>query len=329
VDLRPLGNSDLAITSIGLGTWAIGGGDWVLGWGPQNDGDSLKTIRRAVELGINWIETAAVYGLGHAETVIARALRAIPPHERPHVFTTCSLVWDELGNVAHSLEPRSIRREAEASLRRLATDTIDLYQIGWPTWPKSPPGHNPGSIEAAWETLASLKREGKIRFIGVSNCDPLQLTRLQRIAPVTTLQTRYSLLSRGAEDRTLPFCRDHGIDVLAYSPMHSGLLTGAMTPERVKALPHNDWRRGSPDFQEPFLSCALTLSDRLRAIADRHARTPGEVAIAWTLRHPTVTAAVVGARRSDQVDAIIGASTLRLATTEIESLDVSCPLARS
>jgi aryl-alcohol dehydrogenase-like predicted oxidoreductase len=327
VDRRTLGHSDLTITSIGLGTWAIGGGDWVLGWGPQKDADSVTTIRRAVELGINWIETAAVYGLGHSETLIARALREIPQRERPHVFTMCSLVWDELGNVAHSLEPRSIRREAEASLRRLDIDTIDLYQIGWPIWPKSPPGHDPGSLEAAWDTMASLKREGKVRFIGVSNCDRHQLTRLQRIAPVTSLQTRYSLLSRDVEDRTLPFCQDRRLGVLACSPMHSGLLTGTMTPERVKALPHNDWRRRSPDFQEPFLSCALRVNDRLRAVAGRYARTPGEVAIAWTLRHPAVTAVVVGARRPDQVDTMIGATTLRLATTEIESLDVSCPLA--
>ena len=326
MDLKTLGPSDLAITPIGLGTWAIGGGDWVFGWGPQKDDESLETIRRAVALGVNWIDTAAVYGLGHAETLIARGLRDVPRRERPYVFTTCSLVWDELGNVAHSLEPQSLRREAEASLRRLDVDAIDLYQIGWPVWPNSPPGHNNWSLEEAWATLASLKREGKVRFIGVSNCDGDQLARLQDIAPVTNLQTRYSLLSREVEQRTLPFCRDNNIGVLAYSPMHSGLLTGTMTPERVKALPHNDWRRRSPYFQEPMLSCALKLNDRLRELAVRHARTSGEIAIAWTLRHPAVTAVAVGARRPVQVDAMIGAATLRLATNDMEGLDISCTL---
>jgi aryl-alcohol dehydrogenase-like predicted oxidoreductase len=328
VDLRTLGRSDLAITTIGLGTWAIGGGDWVLGWGPQRDADSLTAIRRAVDLGINWIDTAAVYGLGHSEKLIARALRDIPPAQRPHIFTMCSLVWDELGNVAHSLEPQSLRREAEASLRRLDVEAIDLYQIGWPVWPKSPPGHNPGSLEDAWATLASLKREGKVRFIGVSNCNHDQLARLQKIAPVTSLQTRYSLLCRDIEDETLPFCQSHGIGVLAYSPMHSGLLSGTMTAGRVKALPHNDWRRSSPHFQEPILTCVLILNDRLRAVAARYARTSGEVAIAWTLRHPAVTAVAVGARRPDQVDAMIGAGALRLTPDDLSGLDVSCQLQR-
>lgn len=329
MDRRTLGRSDLAITRIGLGTWAIGGGDWVLGWGPQKDADSLAAIRRAVELGINWIDTAAVYGLGHAETMIARALRDIPQNERPYVFTACSLVWDELGNVAHSLEPQSIRREAEASLRRLDVEAIDLYQIGWPVWTKSPPGHNPGSLEEAWATLATLKREGKVRFIGVSNCDRDQLARLQRIAPVTSLQTRYSLLSRDAENQTFPFCQGHDIGVLACSPMHSGLMSGTMTADRVKALPHNDWRRRSPYFHEPMLSCALTYNDRLRAAAARYGRTSGELAVAWVLRHPAVTAVAVGARRPDQVDAVIGAGTLRLANSDIEALDVSCQFLRS
>lgn len=328
MDLKTIGPSDLAITAIGLGTWAIGGSDWEFGWGPQKDDDSLATIRRAVDLGINWIDTAAVYGLGHAETVIARALRDIPHGERPYVFTTCSLVWDELGNVVHSLEPQSLRREAEASLRRLEVDVIDLYQIGWPAWPQSPPRHNPGSLEEAWDTLASLKREGKVRFIGVSNCDRDQLARLQRIAPVTSLQTRYSLLSRNIEYETLPFCQSHDVGVLAYSPMHSGLLSGTMTEDRVKALPHNDWRRKSTHFQEPILSCALKFNDRLRAVGTRYARTAGEVAIAWTLRHPAVTGVAVGARRPDQVNAMIGAGALRLTTDDLSGLDMSCPLAR-
>ena len=326
MDLRRLGSSDLTLTPVGLGTWAIGGGDWVLGWGPQTNSDSVTTVRRAIDQGINWIDTAAVYGLGQSETLIARALHEIPRNERPYVFTTCSLVWDELGNVAHSLDPYSLRREAEASLRRLDVDVIDLYQLGWPMWPKSPPDQNPESLEAAWDTLSELKREGKVRFIGVSNCDRDQLARLQRIAPVTSLQTRYSLLSRNVEAETFPFCQSHDIGVLAYSPMHSGLLSGMMTADRVNAMPHNDWRRRSPHFQEPILSCALKLTDRLRTVAVRYARTAGEVAIAWTLRHPAVTAVAVGARRPDQVDAMLGAGTLRLTTDDVKGFEVPCSL---
>lgn len=321
---RTLGHSDLTITAIGLGAWAIGGGDWILGWGPQKDTESLATIRRAIDWGINWIDTAAVYGLGHSETMVARALRDVPRRERPYVFTKCSLVWDELGNVSHSLEPRSIRREAEASLRRLDVDCIDLYQIGWPVWPNSDSGRDRGSLEQAWETLAALQREGKARFIGVSNCDVDQLVRLRQMAPITSLQTPCSLLRHEVDDRRLPFCERHDIGIIACSPMQSGLLTGTMTRNRLAALPHNDWRRRSPDFQEPILSRALGLIDRLRRIGIRHGRSPAEVAIAWALHHPAVTAASVGARQPHQVDEVVGAAEIQLTTSEIDELELPC-----
>ncbi len=310
---------------MGLGAWALGGADWMWGWGPQADADSIATIRRAVEWGINWIDTAAVYGLGHSEALIARALSDIPRRERPYIFTACGLVWDDLGNVSHSLQSASIRKQAEASLRRLAIDCIDVYQIGWPTWPHSPRGHDPGSLEDAWETMAAMQREGKARFIGVANCDFDQLTRLGRIARVTCLQARYSLLRREIEARTLPFCKTREIGVLASSPLQSGLLAGKMTPDRISLLPHNDWRRKSPHFQEPMFSEAVKLVDRLRAIGARHMRTPAEVAIAWTLHNPAITATLVGARRPDQIDEIIGAASFQLSAGEIDELEHANP----
>ena len=323
MERRTLGNSDLTIAPIGLGAWAIGGGDWIFGWGPQNDAESLATIRRAIDCGINWIDTAAVYGLGHSETIVARALRDIPRRERPYIFTKCSLVWDDLGNVSHSLKPPSIRREAEASLRRLDVDCIDLYQIDWPVWPNSPSGHDPGSLEGAWETMAALQREGRARFIGVSNCDADQLARLQPIAPITTLQAPYSLMRREIEDGTLPFCARHNIAVIGYSPMQSGLLVGKMTADRINGLPHNDWRHRSPDFQEPTLTRALRLVEQLRAVGARHARTPGEVAIAWTLHNPAVSGAIVGARRPHQVDEIVGAAGLGLTAEDLAEIELA------
>jgi aryl-alcohol dehydrogenase-like predicted oxidoreductase len=323
VERRTLGHSDLTITAIGLGAWAIGGGDWVLGWGPQQDAASLATIRRAVDWGINWIDTAAAYGLGHSETIVARALRDIPRRERPLVFTKCGLVWDDLGNVSHSLEPQSIRRQAEASLRRLAVECIDLYQIGWPVWPDGP-AHDDDRLEEAWDTMASLQCEGKARFVGVSNCDVNQLARLCRIAPIVSLQTPWSLLRHAPADCRLSFCADHDIGVIACSTMQSGLLTGRMTRDRIAALPHNDWRHRSPDFQEPILSQAMGLIDRLRSIGLRHAQTPGEVAIAWALHNPVVTAASVGARHPHQVDHVVGGSELQLTAEEIDELECEC-----
>jgi aryl-alcohol dehydrogenase-like predicted oxidoreductase len=319
---RTLGNSTLDITTIGLGAWAIGG-EWRFGWGPQDDAESIATIRRAVERGINWIDTAPAYGLGHSETVVGRALREIPPGDRPYVFTKCSLVWDEHGNVTHSLRPQSIRKEVEGSLRRLETERIDLYQIHWPLWPGAQEAYDPGSLEDAWDTLAALRREGKLAHIGASNFDEDQLGRVQKIEQPASLQPPYSLLRREVEERLLPFCRKHGIGVIPYSPMQSGLLTGKMTRERIASLPEGDWRRGSRFFQEPMLTRALALVERLRDIGARHGRSPGEVAIAWTLHHPAITAAIVGARRPDQVDEIIGAGTLRLSDEEASDLERS------
>ena len=320
---RQLGKSALHLTPIGLGAWAIGG-EWRFGWGPQDDAASIATIHRAIERGINWIDTAAVYGVGHSEEVVGRALRDVPRGERPYVFTKCSLVWDENRNVSHNLSPPSIRREIEASLRRLQTDRIDLYQIHWPAWPSSPPGHDSGgSIEDAWSTLVALKQEGKAAFIGVSNFDVAQLKRIQRIETPTSLQPPYSMLRPEIEQDALPFCLEHSIGVIPYSPMQSGLLTGRMTRERLAALPAGDWRRGSRFFQEPMLSKAFTLVDPLRAIAEKHGRTPGEVAIAWTLRHPAITAAIVGARNPSQIDELVGALTFRLTADEAKALDAA------
>lgn len=320
--LRRLGNSTLELTPIGLGAWAIGG-EWRFGWGPQDDADSIATIRRAIERGINWIDTAAIYGLGHSEEVVGKALRDIPPGDRPYVFTKCSLVWDEARNTSHNLRAQSIRGEVEQSLRRLQAERIDLYQIHWPVWPASPQGHDPGSFEEAWATLTTLRDEGKVAFIGVSNFDVAQLKRISRIETPTNLQPPYSMLRPEIEQDVLPFCLDNNIGVIPYSPMQSGLLTGTMTRERIASLPEGDWRRNNRFFQEPLLSKAMALVDRLRVIADKHGRRPGEVAIAWTLRHPAITATIVGARKPQQVDELIGAATFRLSAEEIEELDAA------
>jgi aryl-alcohol dehydrogenase-like predicted oxidoreductase len=318
---RTLGNSSLQITTVGFGAWAIGGGGWIFGWGPQDDSASIATIRRAVSRGLNWIDTAAVYGLGHSETVVARALREIPRAERPYVFTKCSLVWDAQRNVTHSLRPESIRQECEASLRRLEVDRIDLYQIHWPTWAAAPAGADTGRIEDAWQTLEDLRREGKVWHIGVSNFDADELARAHAIAPITSLQPPYSLLRRDIEDRVLPFCREHGIGVIVYSPMQSGLLTGRMTRERVAAFPEDDWRRKASWFQEPKLSRALQVADLLGEIGRAHGRAAGDVAIAWTLRHPAVTAAIVGARTPEQIDELADAGSLTLSDAEVALID--------
>ena len=316
---RPLGKSTLQLTPIGLGAWAIGG-EWRFGWGPQDDTASVATIRRAIERGLNWIDTAAIYGLGHSEEIVGKALQTIPRHERPYVFTKCSLVWDDAGNTWHSLDPQSIRREAEASLRRLQVERIDLYQIHWPVWPASPEGHDPGSIEEAWAALTKLRDEGKVAFIGVSNFDVAQLTRISRIEVPTSLQPPYSMLRPEIEREILPYCLQNNIGVIPYSPMQSGLLTGKMTRERLASLPEGDFRRSSRFFQEPMFSKAMSLVERLRAVAEQHGRTPGEAAIAWTLRHPAITATIVGARNPQQVDELIGAATFRLTAQDLEAL---------
>jgi len=310
----------MELTPTGLGAWAIGG-EWQFGWGPQDDAESIRTIRRAVERGMNWIDTAAVYGLGHSEDVVGRALQEMPAADRPYVFTKCSLAWDAAGKVFHSLQASSIRQEVEGSLRRLQTERIDLYQIHWPAWPSSPAGfQSPGSVEEAWQTLAALQREGKVSWIGVSNFDVANLRRIQSIALPTSLQPPYSLLRREIEQEILPFCLEHHIGVIPYSPMQSGLLTGKMTRERVAALPAGDFRRNNRFYQEPQLTRGLALADRLREIGERHGRTAGEVAIAWVLANPAITAVIVGARRPDQVDELARAGEFRLSTDELAEL---------
>jgi aryl-alcohol dehydrogenase-like predicted oxidoreductase len=308
---KRLGNSDLFITPIGFGAWAIGGAGWQFAWGVQEDSDSIAAIHEALDAGINWIDTAAVYGLGHSEEVVARALEGM--NNRPFVFTKCSMVWNDRREISRSLKAESIRRECEASLRRLRAEAIDLYQVHWPDPDEE--------IEEGWATLAALKQEGKVRYIGVSNFNVAQMKRAQAIAPITSLQPRYSLLHREIEDEILTYAAQQNIGVIAYSPMASGLLTGAMTRERIAGLPIDDWRKRSPDFQEPQLSWNLELVRLLRAIGNPHGRTPAEVAVAWVLHNASVTAAIVGARRPDQVQGVIGAAEFHLSPRELGDID--------
>jgi aryl-alcohol dehydrogenase-like predicted oxidoreductase len=311
VHTRQLGKSDLLITPIGFGSWAVGGSGYAFAWGPQDDNESIAAIHRALDLGINWIDTAAVYGLGHSEEVVARALKG--RSQRPYVFTKCERVWDAQGKVSGSLKADSLRRELEASLRRLQTDVIDLYQVHWP--------EPDADIEEGWSALAQFQAEGKVRYLGVSNFNVEQMRRAQAIAPITSLQPPYSLIRRGIEQEILPFCAEQQIGVIVYSPMASGLLTGKMTRERVAQLPDDDWRKRGDQFQEPQLSQNLQLVELLQEFGQRHGRSPGEVAIAWTLRHPTVTAAIVGGRRPDQVDDILGAADFRLSDEELSEIE--------
>ena len=323
METRQLGRTDLRITPIGFGAWAIGG-EWRFGWGPQDDAESIAAIRQAVGRGMNWIDTAPAYGLGHSEEVVARALADVPKSERPYVFTKCTLVWGEDRVVRHDVTSASIRREVEDSLRRLQVEVIDLYQMHWPRW-AAQAEPSPGSVAEAWETLADLQRQGKVRHIGVSNFTVEDLETAGRIAPVGSLQPPYSMLRRAIEAEVLPYCEDHGIGVIVYSPMLSGLLTGAMTRERISQLPAGDWRRNNKEYQEPQLSKNLALVEVLRAIGARHGRTPGEVAIAWTLRHPAVTGAIVGGRSARQVDGVIGAMSFRLSEPELAEIERALP----
>ncbi|MGA8729942.1 MAG: aldo/keto reductase [Terracidiphilus sp.] len=304
--LRTLGNSDLHLTPIGFGAWAIGGGNWEFAWGPQDDNESVASINRALDLGINWIDTAAIYGLGHSEEIVGRVLKTTS--HKPLVFTKCSMRWRSDRTIYHSLKADSLREELEASLRRLGVDVIDLYQIHWP---------NPESdLEEGWETLAKFREEGKVRWIGVSNYSVEQMKRIQKIAPITSLQPPYSMLRRAIEKEILPFTQANGIGVINYSPMVSGLLTGKMTGERVKGLPADDWRRRSPEFNEPRLSRNLKLVELLREIGNSHGVTPGVVAVAWTLHHPAITAAIVGGRSAQQVEQMTPALEFRLSDEE-------------
>ncbi len=301
-NLRKLGNSDLHITPVGLGAWAIGGA-WEYGWGRQDDSQSTATIFRALDAGINWIDTAAVYGLGHSEAVVGRALKGM--HEKPYIFTKCGLVWDEAGKVSGNLKAESIRREVEASLRRLQVDTIDLYQIHWPD--------PDADVEEGWQTLAALQKEGKVRWIGVSNFDVAQLKRAAAIAPITSLQPPYSAINRSVESEILPYCRAQNIGVIVYSPMQSGLLTGKMSRERLAKLPKDDWRIvHSEDFREPKLSRNLAIQAKFAEIAAEQNVPIPTVAIAWTLHHSAVTGAIAGARRPEQLDDIAPALSFRL-----------------
>jgi len=301
----------MEITRIGVGAWAMGGGGWQFAWGPQDDDASIAAIRTALDAGVNWIDTAAVYGLGHSEEVVARALHGIA--RKPYVFTKCELVWNERGEISRNLKRDSIRREVEASLGRLKLDVIDLYQVHWPE-----PDED---IEEGWETVARLKEEGKVRWIGVSNFNAAQMERARRIAPINSLQPPYNLLTRDVEESILPFVQRNGIGVIVYSPMKSGLLTGAMTRERVQAMPEDDFRRRVAAFNEPLLSRNLELAGLLKRIGARHGVSAGVVAVAWTLRHPAVTAAIVGMRSADQAKGVLPALDFRLSDGEADELE--------
>jgi aryl-alcohol dehydrogenase-like predicted oxidoreductase len=313
---RPLGTSGLEITTVGFGSWAVGGGGWWFGWGPQDDAESLATMRHAIELGVNWIDTAAVYGLGHSEEVVGRLLREVPRSERPFVFTKCGLVWNERERMTppqRVLKPESIRRECEASLRRLGVEQIDLYQFHWPD-------ETGTRVEDSWAEMAKLVEEGKVRTAGVSNFDVQLLDRCEAIRHVDSLQPPFSLVNRSTAAREIPWCATHRTGVICYSPMHSGLLTDNFTAERVAALAEDDWRRRAPDFQAPNLGRNLWLRDALRPIANRHGASVSAIAVAWTLAWPGVTGAIVGARTPKQVDGWIGAATIALTGLDLDEI---------
>ncbi len=313
---RRLGSSGLHLSTVGFGAWAAGGGGWAFGWGPQDDADSIASIRHAVERGVNWIDTAAVYGLGHSEEVVRRALEDLAPDDRPYVFTKCGMVWDERNPEAaprQILRPESIRAECEASLRRLGVERIDLYQFHWPDQSGTP-------VEESWETMARLVTEGKVRAAGVSNFDVGLLERCEAIRHVDSLQPPLSLIRRQAAESEIPWCAAHETGVIGYSPMQSGLLTERFSPGRMDSLAEDDWRRRSPDFKPPRLQKNLALRDALRPIARQHGTTVSAVAIAWTLAWPGLTGAIVGARSPDQVDGWIAAATLELTLADLDQI---------
>jgi aryl-alcohol dehydrogenase-like predicted oxidoreductase len=306
-----LGSTGMEITRIGFGAWAIGGGGWQYGWGPQEDGESITTIHKALEAGVNWIDTAAAYGFGHSERVVGRALRGVDA--RPYVFTKCSLLDDGTRHVKNVLKRDSILREAEGSLERLGIDAIDLYQIHWPI-----PDED---IEEGWGALAELKERGLVRHIGVSNFSTEQLRRVQSIAPVETIQPQYSLIERGIEDSILPFAEREGIGVIVYSPMGSGLLTGGITRERLADMPDDDWRKADARFAEPRLTRNLAAASALQDIANRHDTTAGAVAVAWALLNRAVSAAIVGFRHPDQVDPILPGGNLEFTAQDLTEIE--------
>lgn len=308
-----LGNSDMHITRLGIGTWAIGGLGYQYSWGPQDDNDSVEAIHRGLDFGINWIDTASGYGKGHSEEIVAKALKSWSG-SKPYVFTKCGLVWNERGDISKDLSAQSIRQMCEDSLRRLQVDAIDLMQIHWPT-------DNMADIDEGWGALASLQKEGKIRWLGLSNFDVEQMQRAQAIAPITSLQPPYSLLRRGIEAEILPYCLQEKIGVIVYSPMYCGLLSGAMTRERIQGLPDSDWRKQDVDFTEPNLSKNLLLVERLKEVGAKYQRSAGEVAIAWTLYHPAVTGAIVGVRNGKQAEQILRADGLQLSQEDVDYLE--------
>jgi aryl-alcohol dehydrogenase-like predicted oxidoreductase len=311
---RKLGNSDLQISQVGFGAWAIGGSGWDFAWGHQEDADSIAAMHRSLDLGVNWIDTAAVYGIGHSEEMVAQALKDWRG-PRPYVFTKCALRWDEEGHVTPNHSAESIRGELEGSLRRLEIEVIDLYQMHWP------PSDNGPGLEEAWKTMADLQKEGKVRWIGLSNFNVEQIKRAEKIAIPTSLQPPYSLIRRQVEKEILPYCKQRGIGVITYAPMASGLLTGAMTRERAAALPPDDFRSKNPEFRDPRLSKNIELVERLRNVGARHGRKPGEVAIAWVLSNPAITGAIVGARNAKQAEEIMRSGDLELSSEEIAEIE--------
>jgi aryl-alcohol dehydrogenase-like predicted oxidoreductase len=308
---KRLGNSDLDITPLGVGAWAIGGGGWAFGWGPQDDNESVDAIRAAIEAGMNWIDTAAVYGLGHSEEVVAKAVEGLA--KKPYIFTKCARIWNEKGEIGKSLKADSIRREVEASLRRLKVDVIDLYQIHWPE-----PNED---VEEGWTEMAKLKAEGKVRWIGVSNFNEEQMKRAQTIAPITSLQPPYSLVQREIESSILPHAAATNVGTIVYSPMKNGLLSGRMTKARVENFPEDDFRGRSPYFQEPRLTSTLAFVEDIRPIADKYGASVGEVSIAWALRHPAVTGAIVGLRNRGQLDGVIKSATLNIEAADFQTIE--------
>ena len=310
-ELKKLGNSDLHITPLGIGAWAMGGAGWKFSWGDQDDSDSVGAIRAAINAGFNWVDTAAVYGLGHSEEVVGEAVKGLS--KKPLIFTKCERNWDENRQIYPCLKAEAIRKECENSLRRLGVDVIDLYQIHWP--------EPDADLEEGWTEMAKLKEEGKVRWIGVSNFNVEQMKRAMKIAPITSVQPPYSLLARKSDAEILPFAKANGIGVLCYSPMRAGLLTGKMTRERALKLPEGDWRSRDADFQEPKLTKNLQLVDLLRRIGVAHDKEPGEVALAWVLNNPAVTAAIVGLRKADQVHGTSGAMNFGLTVNEVAQLE--------
>ena len=307
--ISQLGTSDMWLTPIGFGAWAVGGGNWAMSWGPQDDNDSIAAIHKAIDLGVNWIDTAAIYGLGHSEEVVGKAVKQ--SQVKPFIFTKSGMVWNEKREIKRTL--LEIRREVEDSLRRLQVERIDLYQIHWPVEDKD--------LEEGWSAMADLKRQGKVRHIGVSNFSPSQMERCLEIAPITSLQPPYSMLNRAVEAEILPYCVSHRIGVINYAPMHSGLLTGAMSKERFANLPPDDFRRNAKNYQEPLFSRNLAIADFLKQIGARHGVSAGVVAIAWTLANPAITAAIVGGRSPQQVEGVWPAAKFRLSSDEMQEIE--------